>query len=172
VEHVKSLGVSTPVAGAGLALVAGLLLGAAMRPQLAIDQLSPQPLGVWSGGMEGAIAEDPAAQDALAFSAYGGRLPDHVVGADWLALSAPPAAPAAPPAETADAPSGDASPAPQADENAAAAEAHATPAAAEVPVEPDADPTTTAPSTAPEIPALIDSFEPEPEATGDTRLEP
>lgn len=167
----KTLGVSTPVAGAGIALVAGLLLGAAMRPQLAIGELSPQPLGVWSGELEGA-QPDPGLQDALAYSAYEGRLPDYVVGVDWLAASAPPPEPAAPSAdEPAEPVAADIPPAPQPGEAAPAAEAHATPTAAHAAAAPNG-PASTDPAAAEPIPALADTAEPEPEATGDTRPEP
>lgn len=176
VGYVKSLRVSTPIAGAGLALAAGLMLGAAMRPQLAIGELSPQPIGAWADDAAGAGYEDPSLQDGLAFAQYSGKLPDYVVGADWLRLIAPPAEAGAPIAdatlpEPAAADEADPLAAPS-DEPALAAEARATPAAAQAPVAAGAE----GPQHANEpgaVPTLaIDDHEPLPEATGDTTVAP
>ncbi|CAN7425960.1 hypothetical protein LJR219_002745 [Phenylobacterium sp. LjRoot219] len=165
---------STPVAGAGIALVAGLLIGAAMRPQLAIGELSPQPLGVWSGELPGAPAEDPGLKEALAYSAYDARLPDYVVGADWRATAPPPAEPAAPRPDEADAePVASAERLPPSQlREAPAAEAHAMPAAAEVPAAADGAAASADPAAVPPIPTLADDAQPEPEATGDTSVGP
>jgi len=161
---VKNLGVSTPVAGAGLALAAGLTLGAAMRPQLAIGELSPQPLDAWP---QAASAMEPA-PDPLAFAQYGGQPPQFMIGADWPAGTAPPAGPE-PDVQDRDQPSRN-------DEAARAAPAEATPATAQAPADANAaHPAQDAPAEAapapPPIPALaVDEAAPPPEATGDTSL--
>ena len=76
-------------AGAGLALTAGLLLGAAMKPDLAADDrpAGPQILA----GRSGARAAGPF-DDGLAFARYSGKVPDYVLGADWRKLVEAPAA--------------------------------------------------------------------------------
>jgi len=167
---VKNFGVSAPVAGAGVALAAGLLLGAAMRPQLAIGELAPQPLDAWPQELS---PTDGGAADALAFAQYGGQLPDYVLGVDWLAAAAPPAEPA--PAQGAEpAPDvGDETTASSPGEAAAAAPAHGTPATATATADTSAAASPTAAdgaaSTPPPVPALaIDETAPPPEATGDT----
>jgi len=167
---VKNFGVTTPVAGAGVALALGLLLGAAMRPQLAIDELAPQALDAWPREPS---PYDAGAPDALAFAQYGGELPEYVLGLDWAAATA---APDAPP-NAADAephPSAsEAETAPREAEAAPEAAEHATPASAQVaaPEPASQEQAATGESDAPPaIPALaIDDAAPLPEATGDTR---
>lgn len=175
----KNFGVSTPVAGAGVALALGLLLGTAMRPQLAIGELSPQPLDAWPRELS---PTDGGSPDALAFAQYGGKLPDYVLGVDWLAATTPPAeARASEPAEP-EPDVGDADqPAAAADEAASAATDYGRPVAAQAKT-PAARPAAARPdgapsgdtATPPAIPALpIDETAPPSEATGDTsRPEP
>lgn len=160
---VKNLGVSTPVAGAGVALAAGLLLGAAMRPQLAIGELSPQPIGAWSGAL-GPDPEAAAADDSLAYAGYGGQLPTFVIGADFLAAAAPPEEPAPSVSEEPAADDKARTTTPQS-EAAPAAEGHATAAAAQTPND---NPGEAVPAE-PAVPTLaIDENPAPPEATGDT----
>jgi hypothetical protein len=74
--------------GAGLALVAGLLMGAAMKPNLGWDDrpVGPQIFTGWSG----VRSTGPFDQD-LAFAAYSTTIPDYVIGTDWAKLVAQPA---------------------------------------------------------------------------------
>lgn len=66
--------------GAGLAVVAGLLMGAAMKPDLGVARpTGPQIFGDWpTGGPSG-----PFDTDSLAFTAYAAKIPDYVLGTDW-----------------------------------------------------------------------------------------
>jgi len=147
--------VKTAYAGAGLALMAGLLMGAAMKPELGADDRPAGPQIV--AGSAGARAAGPFEDDAPTFAAYSGKIPDYVLGSDWTRLAAAPAV--APPARgevEAPAPTEDAeAPAPLAHD----AEFHATPAVAteRVAYNPPAD-------------AIED--EAPPEATGDTSPAP
>ncbi len=69
-------------AGAGVALAAGLTLGAAMRPDLAADD-RPAGLQILDGGA-GARASGPFDDGAaaVAYANYHGKLPDYVLGTD------------------------------------------------------------------------------------------
>ena len=86
--------------GAGLAAVAGLLMGAAAKPDLGWDDrpAGPQILAAWGGGRSTGPFDDGAA-----FSNYKGQLPDFVLGSDWKrsldtpTLTAEPAHPATEP---------------------------------------------------------------------------
>lgn len=66
---------------AGAAAAAGLLLGAAMQPNLRADE-RPEGPQIMAGvsGVRGQYAYDYAAS----FTAYGEQVPDHVIGTDWL----------------------------------------------------------------------------------------
>ncbi|MDB5419281.1 MAG: hypothetical protein JWP50_2700 [Phenylobacterium sp.] len=70
----------TQLAGAGVALVAGLLMGAAAKPDLnSTDRPEgPQMLAGW-GGARGA---GPFG-DGATFANYSGQVPDYVLGTDW-----------------------------------------------------------------------------------------
>jgi len=92
--------------GAGLALTAGLLLGAAMKPELVTDDRpeGPQMFAGWSG----ARSTGPFDDSGPSYAAYRGQLPDYVLGTDWkkmaeatAILTEPPMPKIAPPAETA-----------------------------------------------------------------------
>lgn len=76
------------LAGAGVALVAGLLMGAAAKPDLNGDDrpAGPQMLA----GSGGARASGPFG-DGATFANDGGQVPDYVLGTDWKKALAPPA---------------------------------------------------------------------------------
>jgi hypothetical protein len=80
--------------GAGLAVVAGLLMGAAMKPNLDADDrpVGPQILAGWSGARSTGPFEDGAAS----FAAYSSQIPDYVIGTDWRKALAQPIAYAEP----------------------------------------------------------------------------
>lgn len=82
----------TLYAGAGLALTAGLLLGAAMRPQLVTDARlgGPQTFAARAGTRAAAPTDDK-----LGYAGYSSRIPAYVVGTD--AQRAAPDAVAEPP---------------------------------------------------------------------------
>jgi hypothetical protein len=67
-------------AGAGVACVFGLLMGAVMKPTLDVGDRpeGPQILAGWSG----ARSTGPF-DDSFAFTGYQGEIPDYVVGTDW-----------------------------------------------------------------------------------------
>lgn len=68
-------------AGAGIALAAGLLMGAAMKPDLGWDDRPVGPQIV--AGTDGARASGPFDDgSAVSFAAYNGRVPDYVIGSD------------------------------------------------------------------------------------------
>ncbi|CAN7299089.1 hypothetical protein LJR225_001602 [Phenylobacterium sp. LjRoot225] len=71
--------VATLCAGAGLALTAGLLMGVAMRPQLAIGERpgGPQTFAPW-GGARSAGPTDKG----LGYASYAGQIPTYVTGTD------------------------------------------------------------------------------------------
>ncbi|RAK60614.1 hypothetical protein DJ021_12755 [Phenylobacterium hankyongense] len=66
--------------GAGLALVAGLLMGGAMKPNLGGDDrpAGPQMFAGWSGARSTGPFDDGAS-----ITAYSGQVPDYVTGTDW-----------------------------------------------------------------------------------------
>jgi hypothetical protein len=66
--------------GAGLALVAGLLMGGAMKPNLGGDERpeGPQMFAGWSGARSTGPFDDGGG-----FTAYSGQIPDYVTGTDW-----------------------------------------------------------------------------------------
>lgn len=76
-------------AGAGLALVAGLTMGAAMKPNLAADDRpeGPQAVADWSQAPTGPFDDGAAAS----FAAYQHQIPDYVTGTDWKKMTAAPA---------------------------------------------------------------------------------
>jgi hypothetical protein len=68
-------------AGAGLALVAGLTMGTAMKPNLAVDDRpeGPQVVADWTQTPTGPFDDGVSA----AYARYSGAIPDYVTGADW-----------------------------------------------------------------------------------------
>ena len=68
------------VSGVGVAAVAGLLLGGAMKPNRRGDERpeGPQIFAGWSG----ARSTGPF-DDGLTLAYWQGQIPDHVVGTDW-----------------------------------------------------------------------------------------
>jgi hypothetical protein len=79
-------------AGAVVALAAGLLAGAAMKPDLAGDD---QPAGPQSLADPGPRAAAPL-DDPVTYASYParyGRTPDYVQGTDWKKMTAPAAEP-------------------------------------------------------------------------------
>jgi hypothetical protein len=91
----------TALSGAAIAAVAGVLLGAAAKPDLASDDrpAGPQMLAT-VGGERGA---GPFADDmGASFASYRGKLPDYVLGTDATkAMSLYPSAEAPPPLKVA-----------------------------------------------------------------------
>jgi len=82
--------------GAAIAAVAGMLMGAAAKPDLNADgrPAGPQMLASVSGPR----AAGPFADDGASFAAYHGKLPDYVLGTDFAkATSIYPSAYAPPP---------------------------------------------------------------------------
>ena len=80
--------------GAALALVCGLMLGGAMRPDLAGDDrpAGPQQISGWAGVRStGPFDTDPAP----VLASYSGPVPDYVLGSDWKRSVSAPGAPAA-----------------------------------------------------------------------------
>jgi hypothetical protein len=78
--------VYTLYVGAGLALVAGLGLGAVMRPDLSGEDRLAGPQIV-------AETPEPAPapiDDSLRLTRYSGKIPDYVLGTDWSRPRAPP----------------------------------------------------------------------------------
>jgi hypothetical protein len=74
--------------GAGLAAVAGLLMGAVAKPDLRGDDRPEGPQILSATG--GARSTGPF-DDGASFASYRGQVPDYVLGADWKkALTAPP----------------------------------------------------------------------------------
>jgi hypothetical protein len=87
--------VRTVLAGAGIAAVAGLLMGAAAKPQLNLDDRpeGPQILAGWTG-----VRSTGPFDDGAAFASYNGATPDYVLGTDWkTSLAQPPLQPEAAP---------------------------------------------------------------------------
>lgn len=84
----------TLLVGSGVALVAGLLMGAVAKPDLNADSrpAGPQMLA----GSGGARSAGPFA-DGATFANYGGQVPDYVLGADWKKALTPPSVIAEPP---------------------------------------------------------------------------
>lgn len=68
----------TPLIGAAAAAVAGILLGGAMHPNLTEDFVAPQTLIPGGGPRDVAYAADAGT------ARYNGRVPDYVVGTDWV----------------------------------------------------------------------------------------
>jgi hypothetical protein len=61
-------------------LASGLLLGAALKPNLADDQfIGPQIFLGWS-----AARAAPPSGEAAEYATYSGRVPDYVYGTDWV----------------------------------------------------------------------------------------
>ena len=83
----------TLYAGAGLALISGLLLGGVMKPELALDAPPAAPQSVRDGPSP--QPAEPPGQDAN-LANYHGKLPDYVLGTDWLKATQISAAPTPP----------------------------------------------------------------------------
>ena len=66
-------------AGAAGALVLGLTLGAVMQPDLNVDYLGPQVMTPVSG-----VRADNTFDPAVTFASYGAKVPDYVIGTDWV----------------------------------------------------------------------------------------
>lgn len=79
--------------GAGVALTAGFMMGAAMKPDLLADQRpeGPQIFTTWAGESTGPF--DPGAS----FVAYRGKVPDYVLGTDLTQPKLPAVVTEAPP---------------------------------------------------------------------------
>ena len=89
------------LSGAAIAAVAGMLMGAAAKPDLSGDDrpAGPQMLST----AHGLRAAGPFADDSLAFAAYAGKLPDYVIGTDTTkAMNAYPTAYVPPPIKLAE----------------------------------------------------------------------
>jgi hypothetical protein len=71
--------------GIAMASVAGLLLGGAMKPDLGYGDRpeGPQLFAGWSG----VRGETGPFDDGASWAAYGGQIPDYVVGTDWRTAS-------------------------------------------------------------------------------------
>jgi hypothetical protein len=67
-------------AGAGVALIAGLAAGAAMRPDLAIDDGFTAPQIVQAASAD--HSQPSLDGGAVSLASYGGAVPDYVTGAD------------------------------------------------------------------------------------------
>jgi hypothetical protein len=67
-------------AGAGLSLAAGLLTGAAMRPELIGDE---GPASAQAPEPAAGPASDPFDNERAAYARYSGKLPEYVIGTDW-----------------------------------------------------------------------------------------
>jgi hypothetical protein len=72
--------VNALLTGAGVALAAGLLMGAVAKPDLAGDDrpAGPQILAGWGGGRSTGPFDDGAS-----FANFKGQIPDYVLGTDW-----------------------------------------------------------------------------------------
>lgn len=74
------------VAGIAVAAAAGLLMGAAMRPQL---EIGDRPAGPQILTGEMAMRSSGPFDDSAGFAAYRGKVPDYVYGTDWKKQMAP-----------------------------------------------------------------------------------
>lgn len=79
----------TLYAGAGMALATGLLLGAAMKPDLGEGDGRPAGPQIFTG-WSGARSTGPF-DDGLAFASYTQEIPEYVLGTDWRKLVEAPA---------------------------------------------------------------------------------
>ena len=75
--------VRTLYAGSTLALAAGLLLGAAMKPDLAAFERPEGPQIISQGPQAGPTGPF---DDRLTYAGYSGQIPDYVLGTDWKKL--------------------------------------------------------------------------------------
>lgn len=89
-----------PLAGVGVALVAGVMLGGAMQPHLDEGDrpAGPQMFANWSG-----VRSTGPFDPGTTFASYAGKAPDYVMGTDWKRQMAWPDERAALPAEPRDA---------------------------------------------------------------------
>jgi hypothetical protein len=89
------------LAGAGIAMAAGLAMGAAAKPDLVADDRpeGPQIMAGWSG-----VRSTGPFDDGATFARANGQVPDYVLGTDWKkALNpAPIRVPVEPPERLAD----------------------------------------------------------------------
>jgi hypothetical protein len=85
--------VKTVLAGAGIAAAAGLLMGAAAKPELNVDDRpeGPQIMAGWSG-----VRSTGPFDDGATFASYNGQIPDYVLGTDWKKSLTPAASPPEP----------------------------------------------------------------------------
>lgn len=76
--------------GAGIAAVAGLLMGAVAKPDLRTDDRpeGPQVIAGWAG-----VRSTGPFDDGATFASYQGQIPDYVLGADWKKALTPPPEP-------------------------------------------------------------------------------
>jgi len=81
-------------AGAGVAAAVGLLLGAAMKPDLGMDDrlIGPQIVAGAAGGRSSGPFDD----GGFSYAAYGGKVPDYVLGTDYKAEALTPIEASAP----------------------------------------------------------------------------
>jgi hypothetical protein len=86
--------VKIPLIGAGVALAAGLALGAAMQPHLDIPE--DRPAGPQLFASVSAARAEQVQSGATPIS-YRGAVPDYVLGTDFLKSTSPPAEFAPPP---------------------------------------------------------------------------
>lgn len=77
----------TVLTGAGIALTAGLLMGAVAKPDLRGDDRpeGPQVIAGWAG-----VRSTGPFDDGTTFASYQGQVPDYVLGTDWKKSLAPP----------------------------------------------------------------------------------
>jgi hypothetical protein len=71
--------------GVGMAAMAGLLLGGAMKPNLRGDDRpeGPQIFTGWSG-----VRSTGPFDPGMSFADYQGQIPDYVIGTDWKTVAA------------------------------------------------------------------------------------
>ena len=84
----------TLYAGAGVALAAGLVLGAAMRPDLLTDE---RPAGPQILPDASAARSSGPFDDSVSYAGFAGSLPDYVLGTDWRRAQAAVVAAVTPP---------------------------------------------------------------------------
>lgn len=77
----------TVLTGAGIALAAGLVMGAVAKPDLRADGRPEGPQFV--AGAAGARSTGPF-DDGATFASYKGQIPDYVLGTDWKKAVTPP----------------------------------------------------------------------------------
>lgn len=80
-----SMTVKALFSGIGMAAVAGLLVGGAMKPDLGMGDRpeGPQIFAGWSG-----VRSTGPFDPGMTFADYQGQIPDYVIGSDWKAMTA------------------------------------------------------------------------------------